>query len=122
MYIKHFPAVLQVFFEQHITFLFPPLFSCQIFKSFEFICSVLYMTFLNIDEKRLHFLKYAFGKFFMSFIYFTICTVCPMYNRHRAPFSFSLMWAIYKVDITCAGLKLDARSASQTVKPAHDIL
>ena len=30
--------------------------------------------------------------------------------------SVSLMWAIYKVDITCAGLKLGAKTAPQTVK------
>ena len=36
--------------------------------------------------------------------------------------SVSLMWAIYKVDITSACLKLGARAAPQTVKHALDIL
>ena len=37
-------------------------------------------------------------------------------------FPVSLGGQIYKVDITCAATKLDAKSASQTVVAAHSIL
>ena len=81
------------------------------------------MRILNLEGKRTIFLKHASYLSFVSFNHFTnLQSMLRCTTDTAFLFSVSLMWAIYKFDITCAGSKLDAKPASQTIEPAHDIL
>ena len=100
-----------------------PLFVAAFLNALKHVFPLFVICIFEHLRKTLYFLEVHFHlKFcvFQPFYYLRSMLRCT--TDTNTPFSVSLMWAIYKVDITCACLKLGAKAAPQTVKHAHDIL